>query len=268
MTPAEEIQSHLKSGDLPGAVQVCKAAIRKAPLEVELRFVLFQLLSLQADWEAASNQLSAYSELVGRESPMPFIFNKVVQAEVRRKYVFLGQEAPTIFGEPPEWMPYLLQALTASAEGHAAEALSLQAEALDRAPAVSGTINGQPFEWLMDGDSRLGATIEAVIDGQYYWIPQARLRSISMQPPTQVRDAIWAAASLTLENSSVIAAFIPVRYPGAQTWQDAELKLSRSTSWDSPAEGFYIGSGQRLWMSDQGEHPILETREISFNPAA
>jgi type VI secretion system protein ImpE len=266
MSPSEEIQEKLKSADLPGAISACKAAIRKSPTDGELRFMLFQLLSLQADWESASNQLVAYSELVGRQSPLPILFNQVIQAEIRRKYIFRGEEAPTIFGEPPAWMPYLVQSLKATASGNHADAASLRQKALEEAPAVSGSINGRPFSWIMDGDSRVSILIEAIIQGQYYWVPQFRLRGIRMEPPTQARDAVWAAAALTLDNGSEISAFIPVRYPDAQSWKDDTLKLSRQTAWDSPVDGTFIGSGQRVWMTDAEECPILETREVVFNP--
>jgi type VI secretion system protein ImpE len=268
MTPSEEIQAKLKCNDLTGALAACKAAIRKAPTDGELRFMLFQLLSLLADWEGASNQLVAYSELVGRQSPLPIIFNEVIQAEVRRKYIFQGEEPPTIFGEPPEWVPYLLQALTASARQQPDDAAALRQKALEEAPAVSGSIDGQPFSWIMDGDSRISLLVEAIIHGQYYWVPQSRLRAIRMEPPTQARDAIWAAATLILDNSSEISAFIPVRYPGAQSWTSEALKLARETAWESPVENFYLGSGQRVWMTDIGEHALLDTREIIFNPPA
>jgi type VI secretion system protein ImpE len=162
MTPSEEIQAKLKCNDLTGALAACKAAIRKAPTDGELRFMLFQLLSLLADWEGASNQLVAYSELVGRQSPLPIIFNEVIQAEVRRKYIFQGEEPPTIFGEPPEWVPYLLQALTASARQQPDDAAALRQKALEEAPAVSGSIDGQPFSWIMDGDSRISILVAAV----------------------------------------------------------------------------------------------------------
>lgn len=267
MTTSEQIQHTLKALDLTSAISQCKAAIRKAPTEAELRFMLFQLLSLAADWEGASNQLIAYSELVGRQSPLPIVFNQVLQAEVRRKYVFRAEEAPTIFGEPAEWLPYLIQSLKATTQGQFAEATTMREEALERAPAVSGTLNGEAFSWLMDGDSRISIVVEAIINGQYYWVPQNRLRGIRMEPPSQARDAVWAPATITLENDSEISAFIPVRYPGAQDWSDAGLKLARHTAWDSPVNNFYIGSGQRVWMTDKSEVPILETREIIFNPA-
>jgi len=266
MTTSEQIQESLKALDLTSAISHCKAAIRKAPTEGELRFMLFQLLSLAADWEGASNQLIAYSELVGRQSPLPIVFNHVIQAEVRRKFVFRAEEAPTIFGEPSDWLPYLIQSLTATSRDQFAEAISSRGEALQRAPAISGTLNGEPFSWLMDGDSRISILIEAIINGQYYWVPQNRLRGIHMEPPSQARDAVWAAATLTLENDSEISAFIPVRYPGAQDWSEVGLKLARHTAWESPVENFYLGSGQRVWMTDKGEFPLLETREIIFHP--
>ena len=266
MTPSEEIQTKLKSKDLAGALSACKAAIRKSPTDPELRFMLFQLLSLQADWEAASNQLVAYSELVGRQSPLPIIFNQMIHAEIRRKYVFTGEEQPTIFGEPPEWLSYLLRSLTAAANQKMEDAAALRQKALEEAPAITGSINGQPFSWLMDGDSRISVLFEAVINGQYYWVPQSRLREVRMEPPSQARDTVWAAASLVLDNSSEISSFIPVRYPGAQSWVGDGLKLARETSWDLPAADFYFGKGQRVWMTDAGEHPLLETREIILNP--
>jgi type VI secretion system protein ImpE len=46
------------------------------------------------------------------------------------------------------------------------------------------------------------------------------------------------------------------------------LKLARETAWESPVENFYLGSGQRVWMTDIGEHALLDTREIIFNPPA
>lgn len=267
MTPQEEIPTLLKAGQLSGALAATKAAIRKAPTDSDLRFMLFQVQSLMGDWEAASNQLVAYSELTGRQSPLPIVFNDLIQAEVRRKYVFLGEEAPTIFGEPPAWAPLLVQALAHSAKGEFDAAQALRAKAMDEAPAIAGTVNGQPFAWLMDGDSRFGTMFEAIINGQYYWVPQSRIRSVHLEPPAQARDAVWMAASMTLENGAEISAFLPSRYPGASGWSDELLKLSRSTAWLEPAPGFYTGQGQRVLMTDASEVSLLDLRELEFTAA-
>lgn len=268
MSAADEIHSCLKVSDISGALSCCKAAIRKAPTDAELRFMLFQLLGLQADWEGASNQLIAYSELTGRQSPLPIVLNNVIQTEVRRKYVFTGDEAPTVFGEPQEWIAYMVQAVSEAGKGNFEAAKTLHQQAAEKIHPLSGSINGQPFSWLMDGDSRLGFVMEAVINGKYYWVPQIRLRAIQMQAPEQVRDVIWAAATLSLDTGADISAFLPVRYPGAQSWSDARMKLARATDWETPVEDFYTGLGQRMWMTDTGEYPMLETREITFNPPA
>ena len=42
---------------------------------------------------------------------------------------------------------------------------------------LRGSLNGQPFEWVADADSRLGPVMEAIINGRYYWVPFARLAS-------------------------------------------------------------------------------------------
>ena len=266
-SPTEEIQKQLKAGDLAAAISATKAAIRKAPTDGELRFMLFQTLSLSGDWEAASNQLVAYSELTGRQSPLPIVFNQVIQAEVRRKHVFLGEERPTVFGEPPEWIPFLIQSLAHSAKGEFAAALELRERALAAAPAVGGTINGQRFDWMMDGDSRISVVFEAIINGSYYWVPQSRIRSVLIEPPVQARDAVWAPAQLVLENEAPVSAYLPSRYPGAGTWRDDAHKLARRTDWEDPIEGFHVGRGQRVFMTESSEYPILDIREIEFNPA-
>ncbi len=264
MTPLDEIPSLLKTGNLAGALLATKAAIRKSPVDSELRFMLFQILSLLGDWEAASNQLVAYSELTGRQSPLPIVFNDLIRAEVRRKHVFLGEESPTIFGEPPPWISLLVQALSHAAKGEIGAAVALRTKALEAAPAVSGMLNGEPFDWLMDADSRFGMVFEAIINGQYYWVPQSRLRTIHLEAPEQARDAVWAAARLTLETGAEISAFIPARYPGASSWADDLLKLSRRSDWLEPEPGFYIGQGQRVLMTDKSEFAILDIRELEF----
>lgn len=264
MTPQEEIPALLKAGNLTGALAATKAAIRKAPTDSDLRFMLFQVQSLLGDWEAASNQLVAYSELTGRQSPLPIVFNKLIEAEVRRKYVFLGEEPPTIFGEPPEWIPLLVQALAHTAKGEFEAAQGLRAKAMEAAPAFSGKANGEPFEWLMDGDSRFGTVFEAIINGQYYWVPQARIRSVHLEAPAQARDAVWIAASMTLENGAEISAFLPSRYPGVTSWNDELLKLSRRTDWQEPVTGYYVGQGQRVLMTDSSEISLLDLRDLEF----
>ncbi len=267
MTPPPEIESLLKSGDLAGALAAVKAAIRKAPTDSDLRFTLFQTLAAAGDWEGASNQLVAYTELTGRQSPLGHIFNDLIKAEVLRKLVFQGEKHPVIFGEPPEWLPLLVQAGVHFARGEWAAAMSLRSQALEAAPGVSGTVNGQAFQWMMDGDTRLGPVLELMMKGVYYWVPQQRVKEITFAEPSHLRDRVWVAVEITFETGGTSHGFMPVRYPGAPSWTDPGLQLARTTGWDSPAEGIYLGSGQRVLMTDSAEIPLLEVRSLTFASA-
>lgn len=268
MTPPADAEALLKAGDLTGALSAVKAAIRKAPGDADLRFTLFQMLSATGDWEGASNQLVAFSELTGRQSPMAIIFNDLIKAEVMRKLVFQGEKVPVIFGEPPEWVPLLVQANHHFAKGEYEAALKLRTQALEEAPAVSGSCNGTPFAWMMDGDTRLGPLLELMMQGTYYWVPQQRVRELIFTEPTHLRDRVWVAVDVTFEGGGASHAFMPVRYPGAHAWQNASEQLARTTEWDSAAEGIYLGRGQRVFMTPDAEIPMLDAREVTLNPVA
>jgi len=269
MNPPPEIESLLKSGDLVGALAAVKAAIRKAPTDSDLRFTLFQTLAATGDWEGASNQLVAYSELTGRQSPLGVIFNDLIKAEVLRKLVFEGVKHPVVFGEPPEWLPLLVQAGVHFAHSEWEAAMSLRSQALDAAPGVSGTVNGQPFQWLMDGDTRLGPVLELMMKGTYYWVPQQRVKELTFADPSHLRDRVWVAVEVTFATGGTTHAFMPVRYPGAGGWAaDPTLQLAKRTSWDTPSEGIYFGTGQRVLMTDAAEIPLLEVRTLTFTPDA
>ena len=89
-----------------------------------------------------------------------------------------------------------------------------------RRTTSAGDINGQPFEWIADADSRLGPVLEAVINGRYYWVPFARLAAVDVEAPEDLRDMVWMPAQLQFENGGESVALIPTRYPGSETSDD------------------------------------------------
>src|SRR5215831_18136315 len=94
----------------------------------------------------------------------------------------------------------MLEALKLEGEGHAAAAAELRGRALEAAPATSGTLDDVAFAWLADADTRLGPVLEAIINGKYYWIPLARLLRVEIEKPADLRDFVWAPATITLAN--------------------------------------------------------------------
>jgi type VI secretion system protein ImpE len=267
MTPQEQIQERLRAGDLTGALSSLKAAIRQNPADPDLRFLLYQLQSLAGDWTAAQSQLTTWQKLSGEVSPFAALLEGLVKAEVAREEVFAGRRQPLILGEPPAWMPALVLSLEALAGGRAEDALALRAQAMEAASALPGTLNGEPFTWLMDGDSRLGPVFEVILHGAYYWVPQDRVRSLTLTPPEQPRDLVWAMAELSLEGGATLSAHLPARYPGASTWSGEPLKLAAQTQWESPAEGLYLGRGQKVWLTDSADFNLLGSQTLTFTPA-
>ena len=263
MTP----EDHLRNGQLDEALSALKAEIRQAPTDGKKRIFLFQLLAVLGQWEKAHTQLQVLGEMDAESMLMAQIFRPALQCETLREEIFAGRRSPLIFGEPDEWIGLLVQANQQLAEGQAAAAAELRQRAFEAAPAIAGTINGQPFAWIADADSRLGPMLEAIIDGKYYWVPFFRIRSIRIEPPQDLRDMVWTTAQFTWANDGEKPGLIPTRYPGTAALADSALRLARRTDWAESAGETYLGSGQRMLATDSCETPLLEVRAIDLSPA-
>ena len=185
-----------------------------------------------------------------------------------RRSVFAGDKTPLLFGDPEDWIAGVVQALQLTARGRHAEAERLRSEALDKAPATRGSIDGNAFEWIADADSRLGPTCEAIIDGKYYWIPFHRMKLVTIEPPQDLRDVVWMPARLTFANGGETVALIPTRYPDSEQHAESEVRLGRKTLWSEVHDGTFLGFGQRMFATDVAEYPLMEVRRIELDPEA
>jgi type VI secretion system protein ImpE len=258
---AEEL---LQRGDPAGALAALQARVRDEPANPALRVFLFQLLCVQGEWERARDQLRVVAELQPTALPLVHVYGPAIACEVLRREVFGGTRTPLVMGEPLPWVALLLHALSAEAQGRPAEAQSLRSQALEDGRAVPGKIDGHPFGWIADADSRLGPICEAIIEGRYYWIPFERIRQVSLQAPSDLRDVVWMPAQLRLENSGEVAALLPVRYPGSETDKDGSIQLARRTEWDEVQPQTFHGRGQRMLATDADEYPLLNVRTIEL----
>ncbi len=265
MISSTRAETLLQQGDLPNCIQVLQQSVRESPSEARLRVFLFQLLCVSGEWTRAAHQLALSGELDAECLPMVHMYRAVIDAESHRLEVFAGERVPMVFGEPPAWLPHLIEALRLSTAGDSGPASKLRQMAIEQAPAVPGQIDGRPFDWIADADSRLGPVLEAFIGGQYYWIPMQRLRRIEFDPPNDLRDLVWLPARLEFENSANLSALIPSRYQGTESSDIAALKLGRQTRWQEPSPGCYCGQGQRMLATDSDDYPLLEIRQISLD---
>jgi type VI secretion system protein ImpE len=257
----------LHAGRLDEALSQLQQQVRQQPADARLRVFLFQLLCVRGEWNRALTQLNVAGELDAAALLMVQTYREALRCEVYRAEVFAGKRTPMVLGEPDEWLAPLVQSLAVAAEGHTATALELRQRAFDAAPATPGKLNGEPFEWIADGDARLGPCLELIVSGRYYWVPTARIRSVDLEPPADLRDFVWTPAQVTWANGGEAVALIPTRYPGTEAARDPLLQLSRRTEWQEQSEQSFFGLGQRVFITDRAETALLDVRRIEIDSA-
>jgi type VI secretion system protein ImpE len=260
MNAAELVQS----GQLQGALKSLQAEIRDKPDDVRLRVFLFQLDCLLGQLDKALTQLQVVAGLNADTMMLAQIFRPVIACELLRREVFGGRRTPIVFGEPQDWMGWIIQANTLLAAGDFASSAKLRQQAFEAAPASAGTINGEPFDWIADADSRLGPMIEAIVEGKYYWVPLCHVQKIETEKPTDLRDLVWLPAQFTWTNNGTASAHIPTRYPGTEDSPDDALRLARRTDWEEKPGDSFLGLGQRVLATNANEYPLLDCRRIEL----
>ena len=261
---ADVAELSLKGGDPVAALAQLQDQVRARPADPKLRVFLFQLLCVLGQWERALNQLDVASNLDPETLAMAQTYRDAVQCEAVRDGVFGGKKSPLIFGQPEQWLALLIESLLLEGQGEHKRSIQLRAQAFDEAPATAGDIDGRPFAWISDADSRLGPVLEAVINGRYYWVPFSRLSRIELEPPEDLRDMVWIPARLQFENGGESVALIPTRYPGSAAATDGLIALARKTVWEEITSDSHRGLGQRILVTDADEVPLLEARTITL----
>lgn len=257
----------LREGHLTAALTELEADVRKEPGNALYRVFLFQLLSVMGEWGRALNQLSVAGELDAATLSMVSTYHEAIRCEALRREVFSGRHAPLLFGKPAQWMVLLIEALRIDAAGKQGQAQKLRAQAFEQAPAVSGTIDQQPFAWIGDADPRLGPMLEVIMNGRYYWVPFNHLCSVQIEAPADLRDLVWMPAHFTFVNGGESVGLIPTRYPESEFSENARIRMARCTEWVESAPDFLVGMGQRMLITDASEYPLMETRLIQLeNP--
>jgi type VI secretion system protein ImpE len=264
MTQASS-NSALASRPMAESLATLTDAIRAKPNDFKQRVYLFQLLCIMGQWSRALNQLTVAAELDASAIPMKQVYADAIQGEGFRADVFAGKRSPMLFGEPSEWVAMLIESLMRRGRGETALGLDLRARAFDLAPSSAGSLNGESFEWLCDGDMRLGPVLEGYVNGRYYWIPFDRLQSVKIEAPEDLRDYVWTPAHLKFSNGGETLALIPSRYPGSELSADPQIQLALKTEWQEFSPEVFSGLGQRSFSTNSGEHALLDIRDLKFS---
>ena len=256
---AEEL---VKEGNLDGALAALQDSVRKSPENAKLRIFLFQLLCVSGDWQRAVVQLKTCATLDPAANTMAQMYREAILCEVYREKVFCGEKAPLIFGEPEDWIAWMIEAVKLQARGELEAAEDLRAKAFEAVAATPGKINGNPFAWVADADPRLGPILEVIVNGRYFWAPLTAVHRMHIEPPSDLRDLVWMPAKITWSNGGDAVALIPTRYVGSTASDNPLHRLARATDWPSECGRVAGGLGQRLLATDTADCALMDLREL------
>lgn len=262
MSASNAAEQALKDGDAALALKMLTEQVRARPNDAKLRVFLFQLLVVLGQWDRALNQLKVASELDPGALPMAQTYREAIHCETLRLQVFAGQKVPMLFGEPEPWIALQIEALLREGRGEPEAGAKLREQALEAAPATAGTLDGQAFEWIADADSRLGPTLEAIINGRYYWLPWNRLSQVVIEAPMDLRDAVWMPANFQFSNGGESVGLIPTRYPDTELASGDLCAQARRTEWRERPDGSFVGLGQRIIATNTAETALMDVRSV------
>ncbi len=243
--------------------------IKSRPADADLRAAFVQLLCLAGNWQRARTQLKSWAALKPQAQPTVTLLEQAIEGELTRAQVFAGETAPRMPQEAWPWVHHLVAALARESAGDSAAALALREQALEAAELNPGTLQvneeSVAFDWLMDGDARLGPVCEFIVNGHYFWAPFCAIREIIFQAPASVTDLVWRHARITLVDGSEQVCQIPARYPVDARTEDRFL-LGRETHWAALDEdgAFCLGQGQKVLLNADDAYSLLTLETLAF----
>ena len=234
-------------------------AIRAEPLVASHRLALAHLRLVQAEYPKALQQLQLACQLDAGLEPEAQLIRMLVRSEQVREAVFSGKVLPDLLVPASDWLESMIGAFRKSDE----EAGAARRAALDSAPANKGCRGeSSPFEWIADGDERLGPVIEVILGGVYYWIPFDMVESLEIPPPGRPVDLVWSPVDLKLRNYPARAAYMPSRYIMAAEERTDALLSCAETVWRESSGATWRGIGGRVWHVDGEPLGMFEAGRI------
>ncbi len=259
-----QVETLLRQGNLSECKARLFSQIKHSPADPALRVFLFQLACVEQDWKRALSQLEVLRSLSEANLPLVNTYSSLIEHEQKKQQVLSGESPCPCFGLRPDWMQHFYSALTLHHQGKVDEAKAAALKGAETAPLLSGSVDGNRFEWLTDGDMRFGPLFEIIISSGYFHLPYNEVKRIDFEAVEDLRDIVWRPATVTLKNNAQFIVFFVVRYP-ATAATTAPQKLARECVWLTPVTDFYTGQGQRVLISDKDEFPLLNIQSVEFD---
>lgn len=255
------------SGDLSAAVEEITREVKANPADMPRRVFLFELLCFAGEWERAARQLDVIGHQdVGTEIGAQ-VYRNCLRAELDRARLLRDGLQPHFLTDPPAYVDAHLEALGRLRAGDPAGARELLDRAEEERPALPGSLDGRLFGDFRDYDDFFAPVLEVIVHDKYTWLPYEQVRSVRFEPPSQLRDLVWATADIETAESEM-RALVPVLYAGSGAHPDDLVRLGRATDWRALGPELYAGAGLRVFAADGVEVPALEVRTLEFDAAA
>ena len=224
-----------REGRLREAIKALGDELRSNPLDAKRRTFLFELLLFAGEYDRAEKQLDLLAGANADAAAGTLLYRSALHAERTRQTMFANHETPPFKDEP----------------------------------VYGGTWNGKPFTEISDSDPRIGANLEVFIAGSYTWIPIHYLRRLEIEPPTNLRDLVWARArvdtSADFRLQELGEVLLPVLCPLTSKHADESVHLGRESAWEQDDVHGELPYGAKLMLIDDVEVPLLELRSVVWS---
>jgi type VI secretion system protein ImpE len=224
----------LGAGKVRDAERALSAYLRDNPADAGQRTFLFELLCFSGQYDRAEKQLGVLAKGNEQAEMGAVLYYSALHAEKTRHAMFQKQEYPK---EPAP-------------------------------PSPPGKLNGKPFESIRDADPEIGARLELYAAGAYLWIPFRHIASVEMAAPKILRDTLWTPAFVMtgpeFKGTDIGQVILPAIYPFSWKSEDESLWLGHASEWVRDDEGNEFPVGQKMFIVDGEEVPLLEIRSLEF----
>jgi type VI secretion system protein ImpE len=255
------------AGNLTGAIEQLTQDVKTNPRDLRSRIFLFELLCFRGDFVRAERQLEAIGQTSGEvtvEMGVQVYRNAIAAERTRHDFFQSGNGQPKFLLEPPAYAALHLEAVGRLRENRMDEVENLLVEGDQGRLPVAGQLDGKSFEDLRDCDALVGPFLEIIIQKDYAWVPLEQIQRMEIQAPRTLRDLLWITAKVELRGRGLGEVLLPVNYYGSHEHPNDLVKLGRMTDWKPLGEDFVLGIGQRMFLFDDDERPLLELRHIEF----
>lgn len=225
------------AGRVTEAIQALGSHLRDHPADSQSRTFLFELLCFAGEYDRAEKQLSVLAKGGQQAELGAVLYYSALHGEKTRVELFEKQAFPQSNGAT--------------------------------ATPSTGQLNGKPFQNIRDADPDIGARLEIFAAGSYMWLPFAHITRLEMEPPKRLRDTLWAPAAITtgpeFKGTELREVLVPVIYPFSWKHPDENVWLGRATAWGEDDQGVQYPSGQKIFLVDGEEFPLLDVRTLEFD---